>query len=129
MDGGDDPQRARRDQRRWRDRPRLLLHRPQGENWGEGAPEAEPTNQVYNVAVGEQTTLNGLFEAIRSTLEPRFPHLKTFEPIYRGFRAGDVRHSLADIGKAQRLLGYQPSHRIGEGLREAMDWYVAGEQG
>jgi UDP-N-acetylglucosamine 4-epimerase len=53
-----------------------------------------------------------------------FPHLKDAQPVYRDFRAGDVRHSLADISKAQTLLGYQPSHRIGEGLKEAMDWYV-----
>ncbi|HNQ04743.1 MAG TPA: NAD-dependent epimerase/dehydratase family protein [Thiobacillaceae bacterium] len=82
------------------------------------------TNQVYNVAVGDRTTLNELFEAIRSTLEPRFPHLKGYRPSYRDFRAGDVRHSLADISKARALLGYVPSHRILEGLAEAMDWYV-----
>ncbi len=84
----------------------------------------DAANQVYNVAVGDRTTLNDLFEAIRATLEPRFPHLKGFKPIYRDFRAGDVRHSLADIGKARTLLGYAPSHRIREGLVEAMDWYV-----
>jgi len=87
-----------------------------------GHPDA--ANQVYNVAVGDRTTLNDLFEAIRATLEPRFPHLKGFKPSYRDFRAGDVRHSLADIAKARRLLGYEPSHRIREGLVEAMDWYV-----
>ena len=80
--------------------------------------------QVYNVAVGDRTTLNQLFESIRVLLEPRFPHLKDFKPAYRDFRAGDVRHSLADISKAQNLLGYVPSHRIGEGLKEAMNWYV-----
>lgn len=84
----------------------------------------EAANQVYNVAVGERTTLNDLFEAIRSTLEPRFPHLRGFKPSYRDFRAGDVRHSLADISKARTLLGYEPSYRIREGLVEAMDWYV-----
>jgi UDP-N-acetylglucosamine 4-epimerase len=84
----------------------------------------EATNQVYNVAVGDRTTLNGLFETIRSTLEPRFSHLQGFKPNYRDFRAGDVRHSLADISKAKILLGYEPSHRIKEGLVEAMDWYV-----
>jgi UDP-N-acetylglucosamine/UDP-N-acetylgalactosamine 4-epimerase len=89
------------------------------------ATSEEATNQVYNVAVGDRTTLNDLCEAIRSLLTPRFPHLKDFKPSYRDFRAGDVRHSLADITKAQTLLGYAPSHRIGEGLREAMDWYVA----
>jgi UDP-N-acetylglucosamine/UDP-N-acetyl-alpha-D-glucosaminouronate 4-epimerase len=86
---------------------------------------ADATNQVYNVAVGDRTTLNDLFEAIRSLLAPRFPHLENFRPSYREFRAGDVRHSLADIGKARTLLGYEPSHRIVDGLREAMDWYVA----
>jgi UDP-N-acetylglucosamine 4-epimerase len=85
----------------------------------------DPTNQVYNVVVGDRTTLNELFEVIRSSLEPRFPHLKDFKPSYRDFRAGDVRHSLADITKARILLGYEPSHRIKEGLVEAMGWYVA----
>jgi UDP-N-acetylglucosamine/UDP-N-acetylgalactosamine 4-epimerase len=89
------------------------------------AEHPDAANQVYNVAVGDRTTLNDLFDAIRATLEPRFPHLKGFRPIYRDFRAGDVRHSLADISKAERLLGYRPSHRIREGLVEAMDWYVA----
>jgi len=85
----------------------------------------DAANQVYNVAVGDRTTLNDLFEAIRSALEPRFPHLKDCKPSYRDFRAGDVRHSLADITKAKTLLGYQPSHRIQQGLVEAMDWYVS----
>jgi UDP-N-acetylglucosamine 4-epimerase len=86
------------------------------------SPEA--VNQVYNVAVGERTSLNELFEAIRAGLEPRFPHLKDYKPCYRDFRAGDVRHSLADIGKISTHLGYQPSHRIREGLTEALEWYV-----
>jgi UDP-N-acetylglucosamine 4-epimerase len=89
------------------------------------ATSDEATNQVYNVAVGDRTTLNDLFEAIRALLAPRFKHLADFKPSYRDFRAGDVRHSLADVTKARTLLGYEPSHRIGEGLREAMDWYVA----
>jgi UDP-N-acetylglucosamine 4-epimerase len=84
----------------------------------------DAAGQVYNVAVGDRTTLNQLFESIRELLEARFPHLKGFKPTYRDFRAGDVRHSLADISKAQTLLGYAPTHRIGEGLKEAMDWYV-----
>ncbi len=89
------------------------------------AQHPDAADQVYNVAVGDRTTLNDLFEAIRSTLEPRFPHLKDYKPSYRDFRAGDVRHSLADITKAKTLLGYAPSHRIKDGLLEAMDWYVA----
>jgi UDP-N-acetylglucosamine 4-epimerase len=88
------------------------------------AEHPDAANQVYNVAVGDRTTLNDLFEAIRSILEPRFPHLAGFKPIYRDFRAGDVRHSLADVTKARTLLGYEPSHRIRAGLVEAMDWYV-----
>jgi UDP-N-acetylglucosamine/UDP-N-acetylgalactosamine 4-epimerase len=89
------------------------------------AQHPEAADQVYNVAVGDRTTLNELFAAIRSALEPRFPHLKSLRPSYRDFRAGDVRHSLADVSKAKALLGYQPSHRIEKGLTEAMEWYLA----
>ena len=81
-------------------------------------------NQVYNVAVNERTTLNQLFDMQRNLLVKRFAHLENFRPQYQDFRAGDVRHSLADISKAQKLLGYVPSHRISEGLSAAMDWYV-----
>lgn len=84
----------------------------------------DATNQVYNVALSERTTLNQLFEMIRSLLAPRFAHLNDFKPIYRDFRAGDVRHSQADISKAERLLGYAPKYKIAQGLAEAMDWYV-----
>ncbi|MHB1092857.1 SDR family oxidoreductase [Thiobacillus sp.] len=86
---------------------------------------AEAANQVYNVAVGDRTTLNQLFEAIRNLLVPNTPHLADFRPVYRDFRVGDVRHSLADISRARTRLGYEPTHRIGEGLKESMDWYVA----
>jgi UDP-N-acetylglucosamine 4-epimerase len=81
-------------------------------------------NQVYNVAVGERTTLNQLFEMIKSLLAEGRPELAGVSAVYRDFRAGDVRHSLADISKAQDLLGYSPTHRISEGMEEAMDWYV-----
>ena len=76
------------------------------------ATRTEPgaRNQVYNVAVGERTSLNQLFEAIRSELAPRFPYLADYKPVYRDFRAGDVLHSLADISKANRLLQYQATH-------------------
>lgn len=89
------------------------------------ATHPEAANQVYNVAVGDRTTLNQLYEAIRVSLAPRFPHLADARPVYRDFRSGDVRHSLADIAKAKTRLGYEPTHRIAEGLAEAMDWYVA----
>lgn len=84
----------------------------------------EATNQVYNVAVGDRTTLNQLYEQLKLNLLPSYPHLLDAKPVYRDFRAGDVRHSLADISKAATLLGYQPTHRIGEGLKVAMAWYV-----
>lgn len=85
---------------------------------------ADAVNQVYNVAVGERTSLNQLFEGIRQSLAGKFPHLQNFKPSYRDFRAGDVRHSLADISKAKNLLGYEPTHRVNEGLMEAMEWYI-----
>lgn len=89
------------------------------------ASRPEAAGQVYNVAVGDRTTLNDLFRAIRDVLAPRFPHLRDLEPVYRDFRPGDVRHSQADVSKARELLGYAPTHRIADGLKEAMDWYVA----
>jgi UDP-N-acetylglucosamine 4-epimerase len=69
-------------------------------------------------------TLNQLYEALRVNQAEQFPHLTSAKPNYRDFRAGDVRHSLADISKASTLPGYKPAFRIGEGLKEAMDWYV-----
>jgi len=86
---------------------------------------AEATNQIYNVAVGDRTTLNQLYEQLQLNLLPNFPHLQGTKPVYRDFRAGDVRHSLADISKAATLLGYNPTHHIGEGLKVAMHWYVS----
>jgi UDP-N-acetylglucosamine 4-epimerase len=85
----------------------------------------DATNQVYNVAVGDRTTLNDLFYKIRNILSRHFPYLADIEPIYRDFRPGDVRHSLADISKANRLLAYSPTHAIDAGLEEAMDWYIS----
>lgn len=84
----------------------------------------EALNQVYNIAVGERTTLNDLFSVLRSALLPKFLHLSDYSPCYRDFRKGDVVHSLADIGKAQSLLGYEPTHRIQQGIEETMEWYA-----
>jgi UDP-N-acetylglucosamine 4-epimerase len=83
----------------------------------------EAANQVYNIAVGERTTLNELFGFLQNGLRRRDASLAETEPVYADFRAGDVRHSLADISKAQRLLGYMPTHNAREGLELAMDWY------
>lgn len=88
------------------------------------ARNPDAVNRIYNIAVGDRTSLNELFEAIRAELAFRFPHLRDCGPVYRGFRPGDVRHSLADISRAARLLGYRPRFRIAEGLARAMDWYV-----
>ena len=85
----------------------------------------EASGQVYNVAVGESTTLNELFASIRGLLASRVPGFAPVPPVYRDFRAGDVRYSLADISKAEKLLGYRPQYRAQEGLERAIDWYVA----
>ena len=91
-------------------------------------PPESPTNQVYNVAVGDRTTLNELYAHLYRNLLPRYTHLQNAQPAYRDFRPGDVRHSLADISKAQRLLGYAPTQRIGPGLELAMPWYLGLEK-
>lgn len=87
------------------------------------APE-KACDQVYNVAVGDRTTLNQLFAALRDALKADGVN-PAAQPSYRDFRSGDVRHSQADIDKAQRLLGYVPTHRIQSGIGVAMPWYVA----
>jgi UDP-N-acetylglucosamine/UDP-N-acetylgalactosamine 4-epimerase len=91
------------------------------------ATTADPAalNQPYNVAHGEITSLTELFETIRTLLAKRIPHLKGVRAVYREPRRGDIQLSRADIGKAQRLLGYQPTVRLMEGLESTMDWYVA----
>ena len=83
----------------------------------------DATNQVYNVAVGDRTTLNELFNAIKSALADNGVTYEQ-EPTYRDFRPGDVRHSQADVSKATSLLGYEPKFNISQGIDEAMAWYV-----
>lgn len=83
-----------------------------------------PVNQVYNVAVGDRTTLNDLYAQLHRNLLPLYPHLQGAKPVYREFREGDVRHSQADIGKAIHRLGYVPTHRVAEGLSLGMPWYI-----
>lgn len=86
---------------------------------------ADAVNTVYNVAAHRQTSLNQLFAAMRDELVKRFPDIAGAQAQYREFRAGDVRHSLADISRAQTRLGYAPTHDVSRGLAEAMNWYVA----
>lgn len=90
--------------------------------------DGQARNQVYNIAVGGRTDLNELFGALKKSLACNGVNYRD-EPVYRAFRAGDVRHSQADIGKAQRLLGYMPSHDIHAGIAQAMPWYIARIQG
>ena len=82
----------------------------------------EAKNQVYNVAVGDRTTLNDLFNAIKAALNENGVTY-TKEPVYREFRAGDVRHSQASIDKIQKLLGYDAKYNIENGIYLAINWY------
>ena len=89
---------------------------------------AEGRNQVYNIAYGQRTTLTQLYTAIRdglAALQPALADLRTLDVVYGPFRQGDIRHSLADISKAQRLLGYAPTHSVEQGLSETLAWYAA----
>ena len=80
-------------------------------------------NQVYNVAVGDRTTLNELYRAIQVALAENAVNFER-DPVYREFRAGDVRHSQASIAKIEQHLGYVPEFKIAEGIQLAMRWYV-----
>jgi len=82
-------------------------------------------SQVYNVAAGGRMSLNELFGILRDLTAARHPGLRIPQPVYGPTRAGDVRHSQADIGKAHRLLGYAPTHDARTGLAEALPWYDA----
>lgn len=80
-------------------------------------------NQVYNVAVGARTSLNQLYGLLHQLLLERYPALAACRPHYADFRAGDVRHSQADIAKAASLLGYLPTHDVARGLKLSIRWY------
>jgi UDP-N-acetylglucosamine/UDP-N-acetylgalactosamine 4-epimerase len=88
------------------------------------SPRADAMNQVYNVAVGDRTSLNMLFFALRELLQPYSESVRRARPRYLDFRPGDVRHSQADVSKARLLLGYEPTHPMRKGLEEAMCWYI-----
>ena len=84
----------------------------------------DATDQIYNIALNDKTSLNELYQMIEGSLLQRVQGLEKKEPIYRDFRPGDVRHSQASIDKAKKLLGYQPKFRLYEGLDEAIEWYI-----
>lgn len=84
---------------------------------------SEGVNQVYNVAYGGRTTLNELFAYLAAALGEQGVEYSR-PPRHGDFRAGDVRHSQADVAKARTLLGYAPQYDIRAGLQAAMPWYV-----
>ena len=88
------------------------------------AKEDNANNQIYNVAVGDRTDLNELYETIFESLVDKQPLSSVQKPIYRDFRVGDVRHSLADIEKSKTLLGYKPLIRVKEGISRTVSWHV-----
>tara|TARA_B100000029_G_scaffold273909_1_gene268672 strand:+ start:576 stop:1616 length:1041 start_codon:yes stop_codon:yes gene_type:complete len=83
------------------------------------------TNQVYNIAVGEKTSLNRLFKLIQKEFLISDSRFKKVTPFYRDFREGDIMHSLADISKARKHFNYQPSYKIAEGIQETVAWYLS----
>jgi UDP-N-acetylglucosamine/UDP-N-acetylgalactosamine 4-epimerase len=91
------------------------------------ATAALPPNDlnIFNVAVGDRTTLTQLHGLIRSELQRVQPQLMVPDPEHRDFRPGDARHSQASIERARQLLGYEPTHTIGQGMRELVAWFVA----
>ena len=85
---------------------------------------AEATRTAYNIACGESTTLNSVFCMIRDGVARYVPSVSSVEPIHEDFRPGDVPRSMADISVAREKLGYEPTHRIVDGLEETLQWYV-----
>ena len=84
----------------------------------------DATNQVYNVALNDRTSLNQLYQLIEKRLIQKVKGLESKSPIYRDFRLGDVRHSQANIEKAQELLQYDPEFKIAKGIDRTIDWYL-----
>ena len=87
--------------------------------------QGDAANKIYNVAFGQRTTLNELFNLIKEEVARHKPEVMSAQCAHRDYRAGDVRHSLADISRAHNLLGYDPQFDVRQGLRLAGDWYAA----
>ena len=85
--------------------------------------------EAFNTAIGGRETLNNLYQAIVKGIKENLPNLEINEPIYRDFRAGDIRHSNANIDKIKELLGYEPTHTLESGLKESIAWYIQDIQG
>jgi len=95
----------------------------QANNLAALAEDLSAVNQVYNVAHGERTNLNELFELVRNLIGKFDSEVLNIKPVYGPTRGGDIPHSLASIEKAKRLLGYEPTHTVREGMSEAIRWY------
>ncbi|HEY2067206.1 MAG TPA: SDR family oxidoreductase [Gemmatimonadaceae bacterium] len=89
------------------------------------ASDAAATGGAYNVACGEETSLNTLFRLLQQGLTRYHASVAEARPQYSAARQGDIRRSLANVDKARRLLGYEPTHRVSDGLSEALQWYAA----
>ena len=88
------------------------------------ATNSEAFAKAYNTAAGGRETLNNLYNAIANGLKEKLPELDIKKAIYRDFRAGDIRHSNANINQAKKLLGYEPTHSLEQGLKESLSWYI-----
>jgi UDP-N-acetylglucosamine 4-epimerase len=88
------------------------------------AEDPAALNQAYNVALGGETKLNELFEMIRALVARRLPHQRAVRPVYREVRKGDLPYTRADIGKAGRLLGFDPQVSVMQGLERTVEWYA-----
>ena len=88
---------------------------------------ADVLNQIYNIAVGDRTSLNDLHQIITNEIK-KCRNIRDLNPVYRDFRDGDVLHSQADISKAQKLLGYRPTHNIRSGIQSSISWYLKHNQ-
>jgi UDP-N-acetylglucosamine 4-epimerase len=89
--------------------------------------EDSATGQAYNVACAESVSLNQLFRLMRDRLAKDDDRFALAVPQYDGFRPGDIRFSCASIEKARRMLSFQPTHDVAQGLAEALDWYLSRE--
>jgi len=84
----------------------------------------EAFGEVFNAGIGGRLTLNELYKAINEKLERNLKDFTYKDPIYRDFRAGDIRHSNANIDKLKQMVGYEPTHDIDQGLEESIKWYI-----
>lgn len=80
-------------------------------------------NQVFNIAYGENNSLNDITKELINYLSEFDQEIAKVKPQYGNERPGDIKHSLASIDKAKKLLGYNPTHNVHQGLKEAIEWY------